>query len=174
MLARVLGVIAVFVVSLAAQAAERPESGRYHALVIGNNAYEHLKDLERAVSDAAAVARFLRLENGFRVTLKLNATRAEILSEINRLRSALTEKDLLLIHYAGHGELDQASATSYRLPLDAAPEDDTNWIANEALTRHFNRYSPDDSSSRAQWLGQQAGSETKNRFPGRMARDRAA
>ena len=86
------------------------------------------------------------------MTLRLNATSSEILPEINRLRSALTEKDLLPIHYAGRGELDQASATGYRPPLDAAPEDDTNWIANEALTRHFNRYSPDDSSSRAKWL----------------------
>ncbi|MDP6705249.1 MAG: caspase family protein [Alphaproteobacteria bacterium] len=111
--------------------------GRYHALVIGNNKYEHLTPLETAVSDAAAVAEILRLKYGFEVELLINASRDQILSAVNKLRSSLTDRDRLLIYYAGHGELDRATGTGYWLPVDAEPEDDTRWVANETLTRHF-------------------------------------
>ncbi len=137
MLARALGVIALLLMPFAGQAAEQIDFGRYHALVIGNNEYEHLRDLETAVGDATAVAQILKTKYGFKVTLKLNATRRDILSEINRLRATLTEKDRLLVYYAGHGQLDRATGTGYWLPVDAKPEDDTDWIANEALSRHF-------------------------------------
>lgn len=49
--------------------------GRYHALVIGNNAYKHLPRLVTAVNDAEAVADILRTRYGFEVTLLLEATR---------------------------------------------------------------------------------------------------
>jgi uncharacterized caspase-like protein/uncharacterized protein YgiM (DUF1202 family) len=111
--------------------------GRYHALVIGNNKYEHLPQLETAVSDAAAVAEILRLKYGFEVNLLINATRGEILSAVNTLRAELTEEDRLLVYYAGHGELDRATGTGYWLPVDAEPNDDTNWVPNESLSRHF-------------------------------------
>jgi uncharacterized caspase-like protein len=111
--------------------------GRYHALVIGNNKYEHLPQLETAVSDAAAVAEILRLKYGFTVQLLINATRGEILSAVNTLRAELTVKDRLLVYYAGHGELDRVTGTGYWLPVDAKPNDDTNWVPNESLSRHF-------------------------------------
>ncbi len=89
------------------------------------------------MSDAAAVAEILRLKYGFEVRLLINATRGEILSSVNALRAELTDKDRLLIYYAGHGDLDRETDTGYWLPKDAKPGDDTNWIANESLTRHF-------------------------------------
>ena len=137
MLARFAFVVGFLVTPLLARAAEEIDFGRYHALVIGNNDYEHIQPLVTAVSDAAAVAEVLRLKYGFEVTLKINAKRSDIMSAVNQLRATLTEKDRLLIYYAGHGVLDQASGTGYWLPVDAEPEDDTEWIANEALTRHF-------------------------------------
>ena len=78
------------------QAAEI-DYGRYHAMVIGNNQYEHLPQLETAVSDAAAVAEILRLKYGFEVELLIKATRGEILSAVNTLRAQLTQKDRLLV-----------------------------------------------------------------------------
>jgi hypothetical protein len=123
--------------TVAANAAAATEFGRYQALVVGNNEYKNLPKLQTAVSDAAAVAELLKLKYGFEVELILNATRNDILKAINRLRAELTEKDRLLIYYAGHGELDRQTQTGYWLPVDAEPEDDTNWIANESLTRHF-------------------------------------
>ena len=131
--------IALVLAGLVASPAKAAEIdfGRYHALVIGNNAYAHLPPLESAVGDAVAVAELLGTKYGFEVTLRLNATRDQILSDVNRLRATLTEQDRLLIYYAGHGELDRETETGYWLPTDAKPDDDTRWIANEALTRHF-------------------------------------
>ena len=48
--------------------------GRYHALVIGNNNYQHLNKLKTAANDAEAVANVLRHDYGFDVTLQVNAT----------------------------------------------------------------------------------------------------
>ena len=53
------------------------EIGRYHALVIGNNDYEHLPKLKTAVADATATAALLRTKYGFKVTLLLNAKRRQ-------------------------------------------------------------------------------------------------
>ncbi len=57
MLARALGVITFLLVPVVGQAAERIDFGRYHALVIGINAYEddRLARLETPVNDASAV-----------------------------------------------------------------------------------------------------------------------
>ena len=67
--------------------------GRYHALVIGNNDYEHLPKLKTAVVDAVAVAELLRLRHGFKAKLLLNATRLQIFDALNAHRSDLTERD---------------------------------------------------------------------------------
>lgn len=120
--------------SLAVQAVE---FGRYHALVIGNNEYRHLPKLETAVNDATATADLLRTKYGFAVTLLHNATREDILRAINRLRAELTEHDNLLIYYAGHGTLEHETGMGYWLPVDAEPENDLNWIANDSLTRRL-------------------------------------
>ena len=111
--------------------------GRYHALIIGNNDYRHLPKLETAVNDATATADLLRAKYGFTVTLLHNATREDILRAINHLRAELTERDNLLIYYAGHGTLEHDTGMGYWLPVDAEPENDLNWIANDALTRRL-------------------------------------
>ena len=43
------------------------EFGRYHALVISNNDYQHLRKLNTAVGDADAVATLLEEKYGFQV-----------------------------------------------------------------------------------------------------------
>lgn len=115
--------------------------GSFHALVIGNEKYGLLPKLETAVEDARAVAALLKEKYGFRVTLLTNATRYQILSELNRLRNQLTEKDNLLIYYAGHGEIDRATLRGYWLPVDAEPNSDANWISNVSITDFLNAIS---------------------------------
>ena len=112
--------------------------GSYYALVIGNDRYQHLPRLETAVTDATAVAEILRRKYGFQVTLLENASRYEILSALNKLRGELTEKDNLLIYYAGHGEIDEANMRGNWLPVDAEPESTANWISNASLTDLLN------------------------------------
>jgi hypothetical protein len=114
------------------------ELGKYYALVVGNQEYQTLPDLDTAVQDAKSVAALLRDRFGFETTLLLNATRYEMLSELNRLRQALTDKDNLVLYYAGHGELDRVNLRGHWLPVDAELESTANWISNVAITDILN------------------------------------
>lgn len=112
--------------------------GKYHALVIGNANYRFLPKLSTAVADAKAVAEELSKRYGFKTHLLLNADRYQILSELNRLRAELNDKDNLLIYYAGHGELDKTNLRGYWLPIDAETKSDANWISSVAITDILN------------------------------------
>ena len=112
--------------------------GSYHALVIGNNENRFMPKLDTAVNDAKVVSRLLKARYGFKVTTLLNATRYDILSALNKLRKTLTEKDNLLIYYAGHGELDKVNQRGHWLPVDAEPNSTANWISNVNITDVLN------------------------------------
>ena len=64
----------------------------------------------------------------------LNATRAQIVGALAKYRQMLTWDDNLLIYYAGHGSYDQSADQGYWLPVDAAPNDPTNWVSNTDIT----------------------------------------
>jgi len=108
--------------------------GKYYALVIGNNRYANLPNLESAVPDAQAVDELLRTRYGFRTRVLLNATRAQILSALNEYRGVLGTDDSLLIYYAGHGELDTQNLRGYWLPVDAQRDENTEWISDQQVT----------------------------------------
>lgn len=112
--------------------------GDYYALIIGNNQYVHLTGLKTAINDAKAVDNVLREKYGFKTKLLLDADRYTMLSALNELRETLSEKDNLLIYYAGHGELDSQNQRGYWLPVDAEPDTNTNWISNVAITDILN------------------------------------
>jgi len=111
-----------------------PRFGRYHALVIGNNAYAHLPTLQTAVSDAEAVAATLRETYNFAVTVLLDATRAQIIVALETMRTTLTEDDNLLIYYAGHGLLDKEAERGYWLPINAQPDTRVHWVSTMEIT----------------------------------------
>ncbi|OUS30334.1 hypothetical protein A9Q99_06815 [Gammaproteobacteria bacterium 45_16_T64] len=112
--------------------------GKYHALVIGNNRYAYYPDLETPKNDVTEAEELLRTKFGFETTTLLNATRYDILSALNTLRSKLTPKDNLLIYYAGHGELDDVNSRGYWLPVDAEPGNTANWISNVSISDILN------------------------------------
>ena len=105
-----------------AHAALDVDFGRYHALVIGINDYQNLPRLETAVNDASAVADVLRQKYGFKVELLLNPTRDKVIRTLDRLRRELTERDNLLIYYAGHGVLDVEADAGFWMSVDAEEE----------------------------------------------------
>jgi cell division protein FtsL len=115
--------------------------GNYHALVIGNNAYTYLPELDTAIADAEAVADLLASRYGFQVTLLRDATRYQILSALNELRASLSEDDNLLVYYAGHGTLDEANNRGNWLPIDAEADNSANWISNVSITDILNAMS---------------------------------
>ena len=112
--------------------------GTYHALVIGNQEYAHLPNLSTPVNDAREIADLLRGRYGFKTQLLINASRYEILAALNELRAQLTDRDNLLIFYAGHGELDNVNLRGHWLPVDAEAESSANWISNIAITDVLN------------------------------------
>jgi uncharacterized caspase-like protein len=90
--------------------------------------------LESAVPDAQSVDEVLRTRYAFRTKLLLNATRAQILSALNEYRQTLSADDSLLIYYAGHGDLDKKNLRGYWLPVNAQPENPTEWISDQSIT----------------------------------------
>ncbi len=115
--------------------------GQYYALVIGNNNYKKIPALDTPVNDATVVSNVLKDKYGFKTKLLINASRYQILSELNKLRAKLTEKDNLLIYYAGHGELDKVNMRGHWLPVDADADNTANWISTVAITDILNTMS---------------------------------
>ena len=108
--------------------------GRYHALVIGNNAYSSLPRLKTAVNDAKGVANLLREAYGFNVTVLTDATRDDTIKTLYGIRSRLKERDSLLIYYAGHGSLDEKADRGYWFPVDATEDNPSRWLSNATIT----------------------------------------
>jgi uncharacterized caspase-like protein len=108
--------------------------GTYHALVIGNDHYQHWPTLENAISDAVAVAEVLGNRYGFQVTLLKDATRSTILKTLNHYRQTMTRNDNLLIYYAGHGFLEYQIDRGYWIPVDGENKDNSNWILLPSIT----------------------------------------
>ncbi len=114
---RFLLLIALAVVPAAAQAQTASGFGRFHAVVIGCQNYKHLRTLKTPLADAKAVAKVLKEQYGFTVNLLLDKNRDEIMLALSELRKTMTaEEDSLLIYYAGHGYLDEASGAGTGSP----------------------------------------------------------
>lgn len=108
--------------------------GHFHALIIGNNKYTQYPQLSTAVNDAKKVAEVLNNKYSFKTTTLINANRFMILAALNRLSKKLSEKDNLLIYYAGHGELSSNKSSGFWLPVDAARNNKRKWIPNSAIS----------------------------------------
>lgn len=108
--------------------------GKYIALVIGNNDYQHLPKLVAAQNDANSVATLLEAQYNFSVQVIENGTRLEILRALDKLKSHLTPEDKMLIYYAGHGYYDKESNRGYWLPIDAHKDTSANWISNADIS----------------------------------------
>lgn len=111
-----------------------PAESRYFALIMANEAYRNFTPLRSPLADAHAMASLLGREYGFIVHTLQNATRYEMLSALSRLRREATENDHILIYYAGHGYLDEATSRGYWLPIDAERDNVANWISTNDIT----------------------------------------
>ena len=131
---RRLTIVLAILIWAPAHAALDVDFGRYHALVIGINDYQNLPRLETAVNDASAVADVLRQKYGFKVELLLNPTRDKVIRTLDRLRGELTERDNLLIYYAGHGVLDVEADAGFWMPVDAEESTQADWISIGTIT----------------------------------------
>jgi tetratricopeptide (TPR) repeat protein len=112
--------------------------GDFYALVIGNNDYKNIPKLESAIADAQAVGTLLAKEYGFHVKPLINANRNQILSALSSFRTSLSERDSLLIYYAGHGVRDDDIQRGYWLPIDAEERNPANWLSTTDIIDQVN------------------------------------
>lgn len=115
--------------------------GNYWALVVGINKYPKFPanmQLEAARPDALALAKVLKERYGFKEERVKElpdeqATRKNILAALRDLAKKLTEKDNLVIYYAGHGEYDKDIKLGDWVPSDAEPGDNSSYISNSEI-----------------------------------------
>ncbi len=115
------------------------KAGKYYALIIGNNNYKHLPQLQTAKNDAQEIEKVLSQKYGFETKLLLDATRNGISRALNKHIKILGENDNFLIYYAGHGIYDETGKKAYWLPVDALRDDDTEWIIIDDITTKIRR-----------------------------------
>jgi hypothetical protein len=129
MLSRVMTLFAV--VSLLSATAVMAEPKRL-ALVIGNDTYENLPALSKAVNDATAIGR--RLDAlGFAVTLGVNQTRRDINRKLTDLEKAILPGDLVLFFFAGHGVALGADNVLLPTDMSAAEVGEENLVREEGV-----------------------------------------
>jgi uncharacterized caspase-like protein len=85
------------------------------ALVIGNNAYENVPQLQKAVNDADAIASELS-KLGFDVVKAENVGRRAMSRALVELEGKIAPGDTALVYFAGHGFA--IDGTNYLLPVD--------------------------------------------------------
>jgi hypothetical protein len=117
-------------------------AARYFALLIGNESYNDsdIPDLSDPVKDATALYNTLLTNYNFEkqnIIFLKNPTKADIIGELNGLRSKIGPSDNLLIFYAGHGFWDEDMGVGYWLPKDAAKSNPVNWIPNTDITNYL-------------------------------------
>ncbi|HEV2669233.1 MAG TPA: caspase family protein, partial [Blastocatellia bacterium] len=119
-------------------AAAPANGGRYHALLIAVQDYDHpsVNRLDYPVGDAQQVERELTSRYTFEpqnVTTLKNPDRRTILDALDQMTEKLKPEDNLLIFYAGHGQWDEQRKQGYWLPRDAMRERRADWISNSDL-----------------------------------------
>lgn len=120
-----------------------PESSgipKYYALLIGVSNYlyasSQFSSLEEPVKDVRRLEKVLVQKYEFaptNVKVLVDPKRGDILDELDQMARVITEKDNLLIFFAGHGTWDDKSQVGYWLPADARPDRKADWIPNSTL-----------------------------------------
>ena len=112
--------------------------GKYHALIIGINAYKEWPRLQTAVNDATALKKILVEQYGFKakdVVLRTeqDANRLGLIRDMRSIASNLGEKDNFLIYFAGHGQLDDLTGDGYWVPVEGKLKDPGTWISHSTV-----------------------------------------
>ncbi len=117
--------------------------GRYFALIIGNQNYQFLDDLNSPRRDAMRLKSVLEERYGFSTITLIDANENEILNAFDELFHQIGPKDNLLVFYAGHGDLSMSDnlkrRRGYWLPANAELQGLNNWISNSVVSDHLDR-----------------------------------
>lgn len=75
------------------------------ALIIGINEYQYFSNLDKCENDCNDMNEFL-IKSGFDSKLLLNSSQRELVRELSQFKQRITEGDLSLIYFSGHGLQD--------------------------------------------------------------------
>lgn len=114
------------------------EHANYYALLIGVNDYADptINDLLEPMNDVNKFYSTLVTNYTFtneNVTVLKNPTRNKLIQTLDKLASEITEKDNLLVFYAGHGLWDEQLKKGFWFPSDASADNRSNWFSNADL-----------------------------------------
>ena len=114
--------------------------GEYYALLIGVSDYGDgaITDLAGLpTKDAKDLGNVLINKYNFKkenvVILNNSPKENDIIKEFNKLKKKVTDKDNVLVFYAGHGVYDEVSQVGHWLPSDADMEYELNLISNSQV-----------------------------------------
>lgn len=111
---------------------------KYYALIVGIDQYAHesITDLDNPVKDAMDFSTILQNHYTFDVenlVLLKNPKRETIIEAFDHLAQQITERDQLLIFYAGHGIWDEQLNQGFWLPSDASLNSKAQWLSNSTI-----------------------------------------
>lgn len=120
-----------------AQAMRSVQVGNYYAFIIGVDNYSgEWQPLRNAVNDAKEVTRVLKEKyffTKFKTLYNSEASRENILQELEWLMQNSKKEDNVFIYYSGHGEYNKEMERGFWVPIDATSKSFTKYISNEDI-----------------------------------------
>jgi hypothetical protein len=113
-------------------------AGTQYLVIIGINKYKEWPPLRGPVTDVKEIRNILVERYYIDKVVELfdeEATKGGIIKLFKTLQNELKPADSLLLFYAGHGHLDQASNTGFWIPVDGGTDVDMqeNWLPNAQI-----------------------------------------
>ena len=130
-----------------------PHVGKIYALIVGINAYTNISQLNYSVNDAYAFNNAIapggsnNIWNDAEITILTDsdATRANIISSIDRIGSSIEDGDIFVMFYSGHGSETTSGSEQYICPSDAISKNAGTMISTAQLNSLLSEY-PENST----------------------------
>lgn len=121
-----------------ALATPTPATRHNYAILFGAQDYQdpNINSLSEPLKDAERLKKVLLKNYTFNekeVKVIKNPTYEVMVNTFDSLRRLVTDKDFLLIFYAGHGFYEKETEKGYWLPVDASKDSKSKWYRNSAL-----------------------------------------
>ena len=102
--------------------------GTDYALLFATNEYTHWSNLGTPIADAEAIGAELQNRYGFKVDIRRNVTKKQILAALNEYKvKRYAPGDQLFIYFAGHGEFDRTLQDGHVAGTESElPQNDKN------------------------------------------------
>ncbi len=111
------------------------QTGKYYALIIGVKDYRDpsINDLNEPINDALELYNVLRERYSFEsenIIFLKNPSKNEITESLDNYAEIITEKDNLIVFYAGHGYWDKKFKQGYWFLSDSYKSKRSTWLSN--------------------------------------------